>query len=88
MRLLITRPAGDAQAAAGALEALGHTVLACPLIKIVPTSEAKPNLAAIQGFIVTDADGARALSQAVGVRTFPVFCDSQGTATELERFRL
>ncbi|MBL8630230.1 MAG: hypothetical protein JNM81_11405 [Rhodospirillaceae bacterium] len=73
MRLLITRPAGDAQAAAEALEARGHAVLACPLITVMKTGEAKPNLAAIQAFIVTDGDGAHALSEAVGVRTFPVF---------------
>ncbi|MSO96894.1 MAG: hypothetical protein EXR11_01565 [Rhodospirillaceae bacterium] len=86
IRLLITRPAGDAQALAAAeLRAHGHEVLACPLIAIEPTDEPKPNLTATQGFIVSDADGARALAEAVGVRTFPVFCDSAGTAAELAR---
>lgn len=85
MRLLITRPAGDAQAAADELRAKGHTVLACPLIEIEKASDQKLNLTAIQGFLVTDGDGARALAEAVGVRTFPVFCESAGTAAELTR---
>lgn len=85
MRLLITRPAGQVQAAAEALRARGHEVLACPLIAVQRTGEPKPSLTATQAFIVTDADGARALANAVGVRTFPVFCESAGTAAELNR---
>lgn len=85
MRLLITRPTGDAQATAATLAARGHEVLSCPLIVVAPTGEAKPSLTATQGFIVTDPDGARALADAVGVRIFPVFCDSPATAVELTR---
>jgi uroporphyrinogen-III synthase len=43
------------------------------------------NLAATQGFIVTDPDGARALADSVGVRTFPVFCSGAGSDIELAR---
>ena len=60
-------------------------MLACPLIKIEKTPEQKIGLVATQGFIVSDADGARALADEVDVRTFPVFCESAGTAAELNR---
>lgn len=85
MRVLITRPAGDAQAAAAQLRGQGHDVLTSPLISIEKTPEQKLSLTATQAFIVTDGDGARALADTVGVRTFPVFCDSAGTAAELNR---
>jgi uroporphyrinogen-III synthase len=83
IRVLITRPTGAAQAPADDLRAAGHDVLVCPLVSFAKTQIQTPSLAATQGFIVTDADGARALADAVGVRTFPVFCDSAGTAAEL-----
>ncbi|MDX2143795.1 MAG: uroporphyrinogen-III synthase [Rhodospirillaceae bacterium] len=85
MRVLIVRARGDAEATAGALRARGHVVAAHPLVAVEATDEAAPNLAAAQAFIVTDADGARALANAVGVRTFPVFCDGDASAAELAR---
>ena len=42
MRVVITRPAGDAQAWVDALQAAGHTALALPLIDIGPATHAPP----------------------------------------------
>lgn len=42
MRVVITRPAGDAPAWVDALQAAGHTALALPLIDIGPATHAQP----------------------------------------------
>ena len=42
MRLLITRPAADARALAGELEARGHSVLCAPVIEIVMKPDVEP----------------------------------------------
>jgi uroporphyrinogen-III synthase len=85
MRVLITQSAQDARASAEALAARGHDVLAVPLVAAERQAPAKVNLAAAQGFIVTSSDGAHALSETVGVRTFPVFADSEVTAAALRK---
>src|SRR6185312_15375255 len=83
MRVLITLPAQDAETAAAALGARGHTVIAAPLLTIERIAAPQINLAGAQGFVVTGAEGARALAEHVGVRTFPVFTDSAVTAALL-----
>ncbi len=42
MRVVITRPAGDAQAWVDALQAAGHEALALPLIEVGPATHAQP----------------------------------------------
>lgn len=42
MRVVITRPAGDAQAWVDGLQAAGHQVLALPLIDVGPATDAQP----------------------------------------------
>ena len=42
MRVVITRPASDAQAWVDALQAAGHSALALPLIEVGPASHAQP----------------------------------------------
>ena len=42
MRVVITRPAGDAQAWVDALQAAGHEALALPLIEVGPVTDAQP----------------------------------------------
>jgi uroporphyrinogen-III synthase len=46
MRVVITRPAGDAQAWVDALQAAGHQTLALPLIDVGPATHAQPVLQA------------------------------------------
>jgi hypothetical protein len=50
------------------------------LLTVEREPSAKVNLANAQGFLVTSSDGARALADTVGVRTFPVSADSEMTA--------
>ena len=83
MRVLITQPAQDAEATAAVLRARGHDVLSAPLITAERLASPKINLSAAQGFVVTGGEGARALADQVGVRTFPVFTDSEATAAIL-----
>ena len=86
MRVLITQSAQDASASIAALEARGHHVLAVPLVVAERPDPPKVNLAGAQAFLVTGAEGARALADNIGVRTFPVFADSEVTAAALRRF--
>ncbi len=79
MRVLITQPAQDSEATATMLRGRGHTVLSGPLIIAERLPSPKINLSAAQGFVVTGGEGARALADHVGVRTFPVFTDSAAT---------
>src|SRR5262245_46162140 len=86
MRVLITQSAQDATATAAQLSGRGHQVLSVPLVTVERVA-AQPNLANAQGFLVTSPEGARALADTVGVRTFPVFADSEVTASELRRLK-
>ena len=83
MRVPLTQAAEDARASAAALEARGHQVVRAPLVTAERAPLPKINLAGAQGFLVTSAEGARALADLVGVRTFPVFADSDVTAAAL-----
>ena len=65
--------------------ARGHEVVAIPLVAAERVPNPKINLASAQGFLVTASEGARALADTIGVRTFPVFCESEQTAAELRR---
>ena len=55
MRLLVTRPAADAQALAAELEARGHSVICAPVIEIVIKPEAAPDLTNVKGLAFTSA---------------------------------
>lgn len=83
MRVLITQPAQDAAATAAVLRARGHAVEIAPLLTAERLPAPKINLTAAQGFVVTGGEGARALADNIGVRTFPVFTDSDATAALL-----
>ncbi|MEC8246632.1 MAG: uroporphyrinogen-III synthase [Pseudomonadota bacterium] len=60
MRLLVTRPAADAQALAAELEARGHSVICAPVIEIVTKPDAAPELTNVKGLAFTSANGVRA----------------------------
>lgn len=85
MRVLVVQSAQDAGTSVAALVARGHDVLSAPLVSAERTAAPVVNLAGAQAFIVTSAEGARALAELVGVRTFPVFTDGDVTAAELKR---
>ncbi|MBO6783594.1 MAG: uroporphyrinogen-III synthase [Alphaproteobacteria bacterium] len=81
MRLLVTRPRPDADATKERLERAGHEVLVAPLLEIVPRIPPAgfpgPD---VQAFLVTSANGARALADAVSDRATPVFAVGAASA--------
>lgn len=61
MRLIVTRPTGQEHELVARLEALGHEVVHCPLIRIEPLSDAPIDLTAYDWVVVTSTNGAREL---------------------------
>ena len=61
MRLIVTRPTGQEEDLIARLEALGHDVVHCPLIRIEPLSDAPIDVAAYDWIVVTSPNGAREL---------------------------
>ena len=61
MRLIVTRPAGQEQELIARLEALGHDVVHCPLIRIESLSDDPIDVAEYDWVIVTSPNGAREL---------------------------
>ena len=85
MRVLITQPAQEAAVSAKALAARGHEPIAIPLVTVERESSPNINLASAQGFLATSPEGVRALAEHVGVRTFPIFVESELSAAEARR---
>jgi uroporphyrinogen III methyltransferase/synthase len=56
--VIVTRPRAQAQPLMGRIEALGHDVVACPLIEIVRTSDEPIDCAGYEWAIVTSPNGA------------------------------
>jgi len=84
MRLLVTRPAADAQALAAELEARGHSVICAPVIEIVIKPEAAPDLTNVKGLAFTSANGARAFQPFVpAARHLPAYAVGAQTAAAL-----
>lgn len=85
MRLLVTRPAADAQSLAAELEARGHSVLCAPAIEIVMNHDAAPDLAGVDGLAFTSANGARAFQPFVpDARHLPAYAVGPQTAAALD----
>jgi len=80
MRLLITRAAEEADSLAALLGGKGHDCLVAPLIEIVPRPGVTIDAAGVQGFLVTSANGARALGRATGRRDLPVWAVGDASA--------
>ena len=77
MRILITSPATETAGLIAALEVRGHDVIAVPLITAERLDAPEIKLEGAQGFLVTSAEGVRALADAVSVRFFPVYAESE-----------
>jgi uroporphyrinogen-III synthase len=63
MRIVVTRADADADPLAARLEALGHEVVRCPLIRIEPLGDAPIDPAAYDWVVVTSRNGARELAR-------------------------
>ena len=75
MRLLVTRPDGDAQRTAAALGARGHQVRIAPLLRIEPILDADIGAPPWQAVVITSANAARAITahpKLAELRSLPV----------------
>lgn len=63
MRVIVTRPEGQERALAGALERLGHEVVACPLVRIEPLAGEWLDASGYDWIVVTSANGAAELAR-------------------------
>ena len=68
MRLLVTRPERESKALAAELEALGHDVIAAPLLSIHFLDDVSLPQRDWQALLVTSANGARALGRSADPR--------------------
>jgi len=80
MRVLVTRPAGDAEDTAALLKARGHEPLVAPLL-VVRFHDGHPlHLDNVQALLFTSANGARAFARRSSRRDFKVFAVGTQTA--------
>lgn len=61
MKVVVTRPAGQADELAGRLEQLGHEVVRCPLIAIEPLGEGPVDVSGYDWLVLTSTNAAREL---------------------------
>ena len=80
MRVLITRPEGDAGALAERLTAQGHEVILAPLLVVSQLDGPALDLNAVAAVLLTSANGARALANRTTARDIPVFTVGDATA--------
>lgn len=79
-RILITRPRGEAEKFAKEIEKEGFSALIAPMLEVVETPFALPDMGPYQGIILTSMHAARAVSVTKMQRDLPVFV--VGAATE------
>ena len=63
MRVIVTRPEGQAGELTDRLRALGHEVVLCPLLRIEPLGGGQIDVAGYDWVVVTSANGARELAR-------------------------
>ncbi len=80
MRLLITRPAEDAEPLATALAVRGIGSLIEPLMTVADGAGPAPELAGVQALLVTSANGARAFARRSRERALPVLAVGDASA--------
>ncbi len=78
--LLITRPAEDAVPLAEQLRAMGVDSVVSPLMDVVPVAGPEIDTEGLAGFLVTSANGARALAARTGRRDFTVHAVGSASA--------
>jgi uroporphyrinogen-III synthase len=80
MRLLVTRPAAEAETLAEQLRVLGHAPLVCPLLTVRQLPGVTVDLNGVQAILLTSAAGARAFAGARPERNLPVIAVGDATA--------
>jgi uroporphyrinogen III methyltransferase / synthase len=88
MRIVVTRPAGQAAELAERIEALGHEVVLCPLIEIEPLGEEPVEVEPYDWVVVTSANGAHELARRLRGRPKRLAAVGPGTAAALREHGL
>lgn len=86
MQALVTRPREDAIRTAELLRQRNFAVIVEPLMQMVFTPEALPDLTGIQGILATSANGIRALAQATPRRDLPIWAVGDATGRSAAEF--
>ncbi len=85
MKVIVTRPRGQAQPLAGRIEELGHEVVECPLIEIVRTSDEPIDCSGYEWAVVTSPNGADEVARRARNLPPKVAAVGPGTAETLRR---
>ena len=83
MKVIVTRPRGQAQPLAGRIEGLGHEVVECPLIEIVRTSDEPIDCSGYEWAVVTSPNGADEVARRARNLPAKVAAVGPGTAETL-----
>jgi uroporphyrinogen III methyltransferase/synthase len=83
VRVIVTRPAGQAEPLASRLRALGHDVVICPLVRIEPLGDEPIDVADYDWVVVTSPNGAAELTRRARGRLGRVAAIGPGTAGAL-----
>ncbi len=83
MRVVVTRPEGQGEELAAGLEALGHEVVLCPLVRVEPLGDRPIDASSYDWLIVTSANGARELARRLTARARRVAAVGPATAAVL-----
>jgi len=85
MRVLITRAREDAEPLADGLEHIGVQSIINPLLEIIFVPGPPLDLTAVQGLLMTSANGVRAFCQRADDRSRPVYAVGDATAREAKK---
>ena len=84
MRLLVTRPAEDAERLMVRLAVLGHEGVAAPLLDVRTIAGDALDLSGVQAVLFTSANGVRAFAERSNNRTLPALCVGDATGREAQ----
>ena len=88
MKVVVTRAAGQAEPLVARLEARGHEVVRCPLIRIEPLGDEPIDPSPYDWVVVTSPNGARELGRRLATRPRHVAAIGPGTAEALREHGL
>jgi uroporphyrinogen III methyltransferase/synthase len=88
LRVIVTRPEGQADGLAEGLRELGHDVVLCPLVRIEPIEGGPIDVEHYDWVIVTSANGANELARRIRGRPRKLAAVGATTAAALERHSL
>ena len=83
MRVVVTRAEAQAEPLAERLEALGHEVVRCPLIRIEPLGDEPIDPSPYDWVVVTSPNGAAELARRLAARPRAIAAIGDGTAAAL-----